>query len=165
MRSPLEEKVFLLDSPAIKGTRTCHWESDVFLLSSPGRQLRDSWQNGPRRLSSAARHHGSLEFQPPRPGQHLPNPVFHPSLGECLLWKVWGKRQHWKSERWFLFPREDAWAWFVSLQTDCQEVASVLSAKEIRVVAELLQISPEGLQKSITYKVTVRELNSRHAHQ
>lgn len=29
------------------------------------------------------------------------------------------------------------------------------SAQEIRVVAELLQISPEGLQKAITYKVTV----------
>lgn len=35
-------------------------------------------------------------------------------------------------------------------------MASVVSAKEIRVVAELLQISPEGLQKSITFKVTVR---------
>ncbi|XP_058013761.1 unconventional myosin-XV [Ahaetulla prasina] len=44
--------------------------------------------------------------------------------------------------------------YFEKYETDCQEVASVLSAKEIRVVAELLQISPEGLQKSITYKVT-----------
>ncbi|XP_063171131.1 unconventional myosin-XV [Candoia aspera] len=44
--------------------------------------------------------------------------------------------------------------YFEKYETDCQEVASVLSAKEIRVVAELLQISPEGLQKSVTYKVT-----------
>lgn len=42
-----------------------------------------------------------------------------------------------------------------ALQADGQEVASVVSAQEIRVVAELLQISPEGLQKAITYKVTV----------
>ena len=44
--------------------------------------------------------------------------------------------------------------WF-NTQNDSQEVASVVSAQEIRVVAELLQISPEGLQKSITFKVTV----------
>uniref|UniRef100_A0A3B4AMQ2 Myosin motor domain-containing protein n=1 Tax=Periophthalmus magnuspinnatus TaxID=409849 RepID=A0A3B4AMQ2_9GOBI len=31
----------------------------------------------------------------------------------------------------------------------------LISAQEIRVVSELLQISPEGLQKAITYKVTV----------
>lgn len=43
----------------------------------------------------------------------------------------------------------------VAWQSDGQEVASVVSAQEIRVVAELLQISPEGLQKAITYKVTV----------
>lgn len=42
-----------------------------------------------------------------------------------------------------------------ALQADGQEVASVVSTQEIRVVAELLQISPEGLQKAITYKVTV----------
>lgn len=41
------------------------------------------------------------------------------------------------------------------LQTDCQEVAMVVSATEIRTVAELLQVSPEGLQKAITFKVTV----------
>lgn len=41
------------------------------------------------------------------------------------------------------------------LQTDAQEVASVVSAREIQAVAELLQISPEGLQKAITFKVTV----------
>uniref|UniRef100_A0A671TUP7 Myosin XVA n=1 Tax=Sparus aurata TaxID=8175 RepID=A0A671TUP7_SPAAU len=35
-----------------------------------------------------------------------------------------------------------------------QEVASVVSAQEIRVVAELLQVSPEGLQKSVTFKMT-----------
>lgn len=40
-------------------------------------------------------------------------------------------------------------------QTDCQEIATVVSATEIRTVAELLQISPEGLQKAITFKVTV----------
>ncbi|XP_067390295.1 unconventional myosin-XV [Emydura macquarii macquarii] len=44
--------------------------------------------------------------------------------------------------------------YFEKYETDCQEVASVVSAREIRVVAELLQISPEGLQKSITFKVT-----------
>uniref|UniRef100_A0A8D3BS95 Myosin XVAb n=1 Tax=Scophthalmus maximus TaxID=52904 RepID=A0A8D3BS95_SCOMX len=40
-----------------------------------------------------------------------------------------------------------------------QEVASVVSAQEIRVVAELLQVSPDGLQKSVTFKLTdtVRE--------
>uniref|UniRef100_A0A4W3JGV5 Myosin XVA n=1 Tax=Callorhinchus milii TaxID=7868 RepID=A0A4W3JGV5_CALMI len=44
--------------------------------------------------------------------------------------------------------------YFEKYETDSQEIASVVSAREIRVVAELLQISPEGLQKSITYKVT-----------
>lgn len=42
-----------------------------------------------------------------------------------------------------------------SLQAEGQEVASVVSAQEIRVVAELLQVSPEGLQKSVTFKMTV----------
>uniref|UniRef100_A0A8C9SJ26 Myosin XVA n=1 Tax=Scleropages formosus TaxID=113540 RepID=A0A8C9SJ26_SCLFO len=45
---------------------------------------------------------------------------------------------------------------FERYEADSQEVASVVSAQEIRVVAELLQISPEALQKSITYKVMVR---------
>ncbi|KAG7239479.1 hypothetical protein INR49_028950 [Caranx melampygus] len=45
--------------------------------------------------------------------------------------------------------------YFQRHEADGQEVASVVSAQEIRVVAELLQISPEGLQKAITYKVTV----------
>lgn len=31
----------------------------------------------------------------------------------------------------------------------------MVSAREIQAVAELLQISPEGLQKAITFKVTV----------
>lgn len=31
----------------------------------------------------------------------------------------------------------------------------MVSATEIRTVAELLQVSPEGLQKAITFKVTV----------
>ncbi|XP_029914219.1 unconventional myosin-XV [Myripristis murdjan] len=44
--------------------------------------------------------------------------------------------------------------YFQRYEADGQEVASVVSAQEIRVVAELLQISPEGLQKSVTYKVT-----------
>ncbi|XP_041868353.1 unconventional myosin-XV [Melanotaenia boesemani] len=44
--------------------------------------------------------------------------------------------------------------YFQRHETDGQEVASVVSAQEIRVVAELLQISPDGLQKAITYKVT-----------
>ncbi|XP_076004168.1 unconventional myosin-XV [Genypterus blacodes] len=39
-------------------------------------------------------------------------------------------------------------------QSEGQEVASVVSAQEIRVVAELLQVSPEGLQKSVTFKLT-----------
>uniref|UniRef100_A0A8C1X0L0 Myosin XVAa n=1 Tax=Cyprinus carpio TaxID=7962 RepID=A0A8C1X0L0_CYPCA len=43
---------------------------------------------------------------------------------------------------------------FERYETESQEVASVVSAQEIRVVAEILQISPEGLQKSITFKVT-----------
>ncbi|XP_068509540.1 unconventional myosin-XV isoform X3 [Syngnathus scovelli] len=43
--------------------------------------------------------------------------------------------------------------YFEIYQADGQEVATVVSAQEIRVVAELLQISPEGLQKAITYKV------------
>lgn len=45
---------------------------------------------------------------------------------------------------------------FVFLQAEGQEVASVVSAQEIRVVAELLQVSPDGLQKSVTFKTTVR---------
>uniref|UniRef100_A0A3B3TDM0 Myosin XVA n=1 Tax=Paramormyrops kingsleyae TaxID=1676925 RepID=A0A3B3TDM0_9TELE len=48
---------------------------------------------------------------------------------------------------------------FERYEADSQEAATVVSAREIRVVAELLQISPEGLQKSITYKLqeTMRE--------
>uniref|UniRef100_I3KF02 Myosin XVA n=1 Tax=Oreochromis niloticus TaxID=8128 RepID=I3KF02_ORENI len=44
--------------------------------------------------------------------------------------------------------------YFQRHEVDGQEVASVVSTQEIRVVAELLQISPEGLQKAVTYKVT-----------
>ncbi|XP_041432611.1 unconventional myosin-XV [Xenopus laevis] len=44
--------------------------------------------------------------------------------------------------------------YFEKYETESQEIASVVSASEIRVVSELLQISPEGLQKAITYKVT-----------
>lgn len=40
-------------------------------------------------------------------------------------------------------------------QVDGQEAALVVSAQEIRVVSELLQISPESLQKAVTYKMTV----------
>ncbi|KAB5531005.1 hypothetical protein PHYPO_G00135900 [Pangasianodon hypophthalmus] len=43
---------------------------------------------------------------------------------------------------------------FERYETDSREMVSVVSAQEIRVVAELLQISPEALQKSITYKLT-----------
>ncbi|CAJ1054060.1 unconventional myosin-XV [Xyrichtys novacula] len=39
-------------------------------------------------------------------------------------------------------------------QAEGQEVASVVSAQELRVVAELLQVSPDGLQKSVTFKMT-----------
>lgn len=48
---------------------------------------------------------------------------------------------------------------FASLQAEGQEVAVVVSAQEIRVVAELLQVSPEGLQKSVTFKMTVSTTN------
>uniref|UniRef100_A0A8C2YKT7 Unconventional myosin-XV n=1 Tax=Chinchilla lanigera TaxID=34839 RepID=A0A8C2YKT7_CHILA len=44
--------------------------------------------------------------------------------------------------------------YFEKYETDTQEVASVVSAREIQAVAELLQVSPEGLQKAITFKVT-----------
>ncbi|XP_045570178.1 unconventional myosin-XV [Salmo salar] len=44
--------------------------------------------------------------------------------------------------------------YFQRHEADGQEVATVVSAQEIRVVAELLQISPEGLQKALTHKVT-----------
>ncbi|KAF6736431.1 Unconventional myosin-XV [Oryzias melastigma] len=49
--------------------------------------------------------------------------------------------------------------YFEPHQAEGEEVASVVSAQEIRVVAELLQVSPESLQKSITFKMTdtVRE--------
>ncbi|KAF7669609.1 hypothetical protein LDENG_00170630 [Lucifuga dentata] len=43
--------------------------------------------------------------------------------------------------------------YFKRYESDGQEVASVVSAQEIRVVAELLHVSPEGLQKAITHKV------------
>ncbi|XP_058139334.1 LOW QUALITY PROTEIN: unconventional myosin-XV [Dasypus novemcinctus] len=44
--------------------------------------------------------------------------------------------------------------YFEKYETDAQEAASVVSAREIQAVAELLQISPEGLQKALTFKVT-----------
>ncbi|KAM6939466.1 LOW QUALITY PROTEIN: unconventional myosin-XV [Xenentodon cancila] len=49
--------------------------------------------------------------------------------------------------------------YFQRHQAEGEEVASVVSAQEIRVVAELLQVSPESLQKSVTFKMTdtVRE--------
>lgn len=37
----------------------------------------------------------------------------------------------------------------------------MVSAREIQAVAELLQISPEGLQKAITFKVTVSPWGTR----
>ncbi|XP_061685358.1 unconventional myosin-XV [Syngnathoides biaculeatus] len=43
--------------------------------------------------------------------------------------------------------------YFQSHQVGGQEVAAVVSTQEIRVVAELLQVSPEGLQKCVTFKV------------
>lgn len=49
---------------------------------------------------------------------------------------------------------------FLFLQAEGQEVASVVSAQEIRVVAELLQVSPDSLQKSVTFKLTVRRTHS-----
>ncbi|XP_074485793.1 unconventional myosin-XV [Sebastes fasciatus] len=49
--------------------------------------------------------------------------------------------------------------YFQPHQAEGQEVASVVSAQEIRMVAELLQVSPDGLQKSVTFRLTdtVRE--------
>ncbi|MEQ2260048.1 hypothetical protein XENORESO_000122 [Xenotaenia resolanae] len=49
--------------------------------------------------------------------------------------------------------------YFQPHQVEGQEAALVVSAQEIRVVAELLQVSPESLQKAVTYKMTdtVRE--------
>ncbi|XP_051801956.1 unconventional myosin-XV-like [Acanthochromis polyacanthus] len=49
--------------------------------------------------------------------------------------------------------------YFQPHQAEGQEVASVVSTQEIRVVAELLQVSPDSLQKSVTFKLmdTVRE--------
>ncbi|KAM4632500.1 unconventional myosin-XV [Discoglossus pictus] len=44
--------------------------------------------------------------------------------------------------------------YFEKYETESQEMASVVSASEIRMVSELLQISHEGLQKAITFKVT-----------
>ncbi|XP_041789609.1 unconventional myosin-XV-like [Chelmon rostratus] len=44
--------------------------------------------------------------------------------------------------------------YFQPHQAEGQEVAAVVSTQEIRVVAELLQVSPEGLQKSVTFKMT-----------
>uniref|UniRef100_A0A1A8A0H6 Myosin XVAb n=1 Tax=Nothobranchius furzeri TaxID=105023 RepID=A0A1A8A0H6_NOTFU len=44
--------------------------------------------------------------------------------------------------------------YFQPHQAEGQEAASVVSAHELRVVAELLQVSPESLQKSVTYKMT-----------
>ncbi|KTF79197.1 hypothetical protein cypCar_00035266, partial [Cyprinus carpio] len=49
----------------------------------------------------------------------------------------------------------------IVFQTESQEVASVVSAQEIRVVAE----SPEGLQKSITFKVTVHKFLDKNYDQ
>ncbi|XP_075926028.1 unconventional myosin-XV isoform X2 [Petromyzon marinus] len=43
---------------------------------------------------------------------------------------------------------------FACHEVDGQEVASVVSVRELQSVSELLQISQEGLQKAITYKVT-----------
>ncbi|XP_026158447.1 unconventional myosin-XV [Mastacembelus armatus] len=49
--------------------------------------------------------------------------------------------------------------YFQPHQAEGQGFASVVSAQEIRVVAELLQVSPDSLQKSVTFKLTdtVRE--------
>nr|XP_014344251.1 PREDICTED: unconventional myosin-XV [Latimeria chalumnae] len=57
------------------------------------------------------------------------------------------------------FYLQDAETYFYLNQADSLENASVVSAHEIRIVAELLQVSPEGLQKAITYKMmeTMRE--------
>ncbi|XP_073722285.1 unconventional myosin-XV [Misgurnus anguillicaudatus] len=43
---------------------------------------------------------------------------------------------------------------FHRVESEVQEMAGVVSTQEIRVVADLLLISPEGLQKAITFKVT-----------
>uniref|UniRef100_A0A8C4R0H0 Myosin motor domain-containing protein n=1 Tax=Eptatretus burgeri TaxID=7764 RepID=A0A8C4R0H0_EPTBU len=48
---------------------------------------------------------------------------------------------------------------FSSYESDGQSVASVVSSREIDTVADLLQVSPEGIEKAITFKVmeTMRE--------
>lgn len=43
----------------------------------------------------------------------------------------------------------------VCVQAEGQEVASVVSTRELNVVAELLQVSPDALLKSVTFKLTV----------
>ncbi|XP_077019523.1 unconventional myosin-XV [Tamandua tetradactyla] len=43
---------------------------------------------------------------------------------------------------------------FEKYEADAQEVASVVSARETQAVAELLQVSPEGLHRVLTFKVT-----------
>ncbi|XP_028303243.1 unconventional myosin-XV isoform X2 [Gouania willdenowi] len=44
--------------------------------------------------------------------------------------------------------------YFQPHQAEGQEVASVVSTQEIRVISELLQVSPESLQKSVIFKLT-----------
>lgn len=43
----------------------------------------------------------------------------------------------------------------VCVQAEGQEVASVVSTRELNVVAELLQVSPDALLKSVIFKLTV----------
>lgn len=50
-----------------------------------------------------------------------------------------------------------------SIQVEGQEAAAVVSAQEIRVVAELLQVSPESLQKAVTYRMTVSPPSTSHS--
>lgn len=94
--------------------------------------------------------------------QHLQGAVLCPSSGKCLLPATPGlsviHAYMCDSEGLMLTIRldcSDHLCLLMWVQAEGQEVASVVSAQEIRVVAELLQVSPEGLQKSVTVKTTV----------
>lgn len=128
-----------------------------------GWELRDPRQGRCGGFPTAAQHHGGAGLQRGRAEQHLPHPLLRPPPGQRLLRKIRGTSPSpklpsfgpvWGAE-------EGTVASPPVPQTDCQEIATVVSATEIRTVAELLQISPEGLQKAITFKVTVSARGGR----
>lgn len=123
-----------------------------------GRRLCDRWEGRRRGLQAVTECHGHSSLQPRGPEQCVQIAFVHPPLGQCVLPQTRGTGhvrttvQHRKPPGVFL-PTA---LFKICVQTDVQEAASIVSSQEIRVVAELLQISPEGLQKAITYKVMVR---------